>query len=97
LTTGPGTIAAAIALGAHQSVANWDKPGFGLLSLLIAVTIALTIYWSYSHASTVASWIGEQATRVVTRLSAFLLLCVGVQIMLTGVVDSLRPLMSSHT
>jgi multiple antibiotic resistance protein len=30
---------------------------------------------------------GEEGTSVVTRLSAFLLLCIGVQIMINGVVE----------
>ena len=37
--------------------------------------------------------VGSEGTRVITRLSAFLLLCVGVQIVLTGVTDALRPLL----
>lgn len=90
LTTGPGTIAAAIALGANEFVIR-NASGFGLAALLVSVTVSLIIFLTYSHASTVAGWIGAEGTRVVTRLSAFLLLCVGVQIMLTGVVDVLHP------
>ena len=33
---------------------------------------------------------GEEGTSIVTRRSAFLLLCVGVQIMITGVVEVAR-------
>jgi multiple antibiotic resistance protein len=39
---------------------------------------------------------GPEATHAVTRLSAFLLLCVGVQITLTGVLDAVRPLLESR-
>lgn len=96
LTTGPGTIAAAIALAA-----NWQSDLQGLVlsaaaSLLIAAAIAATIYHAYSHASTMARLFGLEGTRVITRLSAFLLLCVGVEIMLTGAIDALRPLLVAH-
>jgi multiple antibiotic resistance protein len=37
---------------------------------------------------------GREGTHVVTRLSAFLLLCVGVQIILTGTSDALRSSLS---
>ena len=37
---------------------------------------------------------GEEGTSVVTRLSAFLLLCIGVQIVITGVVEVARSLTS---
>jgi small neutral amino acid transporter SnatA (MarC family) len=33
---------------------------------------------------------------VVTRLSAFLLLCIGVQIMITGGSEMLAPLLGAH-
>jgi multiple antibiotic resistance protein len=36
---------------------------------------------------------GAAGGRVVTRLSAFLLLCIGVQILITGVEDVLGPLL----
>lgn len=93
LTTGPGTIATAIALAAH-----WQHDVQGLMlsavtSLLVAAGIAATIYHAYRNAGTLARLFGPEGTRVVTRLSAFLLLCVGVQIMLTGASDALRPLL----
>jgi multiple antibiotic resistance protein len=95
LTTGPGTIAAAIALGA-------SRPGdlHGLLltaatSLAVAATVAVAIYSAYRNAGRMAQLAGPEGTRVITRLSAFLLLCVGVEIMLTGVLDVLRPLLKA--
>jgi multiple antibiotic resistance protein len=33
------------------------------------------------------------ARRAVTRLSAFLLLCIGVQILITGITDAIQPLL----
>lgn len=90
LTAGPGSISAAIALGAHRS-----SMGHGFLlgvvsSSLVALAIAVTVYLAYRHSATVARLIGPEGTRVVTRLSAFLLLCVGVQIMLTGVTIAIQ-------
>jgi multiple antibiotic resistance protein len=39
--------------------------------------------------------LGRTGSRVVTRLAAFLLLCIGVQILLTGTQDALIPLFSA--
>jgi len=36
---------------------------------------------------------GQAGSRTVTRLAAFLLLCIGVQILITGVEDVLGPLL----
>jgi len=41
--------------------------------------------------------LGQARSRVVTRLAAFILLCVGVQILLTGAHDALAPLLSNRT
>lgn len=93
LTTGPGSIAAAIAL-----TANRDNELRGLLlssiaSVAVSAAVALTILYAYSRAAAMARLVGAEGTRVITRLSAFLLLCVGVQIVLTGATDAIRPLL----
>lgn len=55
--------------------------------MLLAALDAATIFFAYSHAGTFPRIVGHGGTRVITRLSAFLLMCVGVQIVLTGVSD----------
>lgn len=96
LTTGPGTIAAGIALGANRSEALRGGLVSSAASLLIAATISLTIWHAYRRAGSLARLFGPEGTRVVTRLSAFVLLCVGVEIMLTGITDVLRPLLAQR-
>lgn len=90
LTTGPGSIAAAIALGADRP----DDPRGTLLSwlasLLVAAAISLLIWHAYRRAGAMARLFGPKGTLVVTRLSAFVLLCVGTEIMLTGAAEWLR-------
>jgi multiple antibiotic resistance protein len=97
LTTGPGTIAAAIALAANwkHELRGWVVSA--VASLLVAAAIASTIYHAYRHASTMARLFGPEGTRVVTRLSAFLLLCVGVEIMLTGASDAVISLIATRS
>jgi multiple antibiotic resistance protein len=86
LTTGPGTIATAIAIGTNRP--NGVNAAFSLsiVWLVIAFAVAVTIYHAYEKSSAMARLFGEEGTSVVTRLSAFLLLCIGVQIMINGVV-----------
>lgn len=93
LTTGPGTIAAAIALGANRQGELRGLLYSSAASLAVAAAVAVAIYGAYRNAGGMARLAGPEGTRVITRLSAFLLLCVGVQIMLTGVMDALRPLL----
>ena len=48
------------------------------------VAIALTVYVCYRSAERVVALLGEGGTNVVVRLSAFILLCLGIQILWTG-------------
>jgi multiple antibiotic resistance protein len=86
LTTGPGTIAVAIALSSQRPAAGAGTLGFfGGLSLA-AAAIALLIWFCYRWSDSVTKLLGQGGARVMSRLVAFLLLCVGVQIIVTGVI-----------
>ena len=92
-TTGPGTISVAIALGSTR-----PTRGDGLIEFFIgmsgaALAIAALIWLSYRSADRIVAFLGPTRVRVLTRLFAFLLFCVGVQILLTGVLDAF-PLLS---
>jgi multiple antibiotic resistance protein len=88
-TTGPGAISVAITIGAERP-AN----GIGLLDFFVgvsaaAVANALIVWIGYRFADRVTGWMSASARNIVTRLTAFLLLCVGVQIMLSGIGDAI--------
>ena len=87
LTTGPGTIAAAIAIGAGLP----RQPTLYVVGALVAVlgatlTVAV-IYLVYRHAARLMARLGEVGALVMTRLMAFVLLCLGIQILWTGWVE----------
>lgn len=93
-TTGPGTISVAIALGSTRPT----RGAGGLMEFFIgmsgaALAIAALIWLSYRSADRIVAFLGPTRVRVLTRLFAFLLFCVGVQILLTGVLDAF-PLLS---
>jgi multiple antibiotic resistance protein len=86
LTVGPGSISVAIALGSQRPA----SPEFSQIALLAGgaivgiAAIALTIYVCYRFAETTIAKLGRSGTNVVVRLSAFILLCIGIQILWTG-------------
>jgi multiple antibiotic resistance protein len=94
LTTGPGSIAAAIALGADRTGGLRETLERTAVSLTVAILVAATITLAYSRASSFSRWAGREGTRVITRMSAFLLMCVGVQIVLIGIADVLPEIIS---
>jgi multiple antibiotic resistance protein len=56
----------------------------------------VTVFLSYRFASRVIGRLGETGSIVILRLSSFILLCVGVSILWSGIVDLIRPLMAGH-
>jgi multiple antibiotic resistance protein len=92
LTVGPGTIAAGIALHANRPQGVGDYAFAVVVSLAVAALVSCAIWQTYSKATFLARYLGAEGTKVAIRISAFLLLCVGVQIMLTGFSSFLQPI-----
>jgi multiple antibiotic resistance protein len=84
LTTGPGAIAASIALGVNLP----SSPMLYLLGATVAAIGAaitvLVVYLCYRNAGRLLSRLGEIGAMVMMRLLAFILLCIGIGIMWTG-------------
>jgi multiple antibiotic resistance protein len=92
-TTGPGTISVAVTLGASHPVIFHGLGWFFLGMSGAAGAVAITIWVTYRSADQLSRLMGPTGSRTMTRLFAFLLLCIGVQILITGVVDVLEPLL----
>jgi multiple antibiotic resistance protein len=94
LTVGPGSISVAITLGANEPL-HLDL-GHNLLVILAAAIasaiIAVSIFLCYGFSDRLALILGDSAMNVIVRLSAFLLVCVGVQILWNGASTLLRSM-----
>lgn len=90
LTTGPGTIAVAIALGANRPAEGAALAAFAIGASAAAIANALAIWLAYSWSDWITGLLGPGGVRVIGRLAAFILLCVGVQITLNGTLDVFR-------
>jgi len=90
LTVGPGSISIAIAVGANRApgnVARWTLPVTALLGCAI---LAVTIYLIYRFAEPIGRILGDTAMNILIRLSSFILVCIGVQIVWNGASALLR-------
>ena len=96
LTVGPGSISVAITLGAHLPAelhaSSFLSPKVLISSLVGIALVCITIYICYRYANAAERLLGASGTTVVLRLSAFILLCIGVQIICTGVKDYLATI-----
>ncbi len=91
-TAGPGTIAVAIALGAERPASGQGLLDFFLGVSAAALAIALCVWVAYRSADRLSALVGETGRRTISRMSAFLLLCIGVQIGVNGVADVVATL-----
>ena len=92
LTVGPGSISVAITLGANEP----HHFGGNVIAILSAVIgsalIAVSIYFCYAFADRLAAAVGPNGMNVILKLYAFLLVCIGVQILWNGASTLLKSL-----
>jgi multiple antibiotic resistance protein len=93
LTVGPGSISIAITLGAREASDPTERALYVGADLIGITIIAVTVYLSYRFASRLIASLGETGTNVFLRLSAFIMLCVGVAILWGGIVGLVEPLL----
>ncbi len=87
LTVGPGSISVAIAIGSQRPAGLIDGWRLALLvgaAFTAILGVALTVYVCYRYAGAIIARLGSSGTNVVIRLSAFILVCIGIQILWTG-------------
>ena len=93
ISCGPGSIAAAITVGVSLHDArlalSLARMGGGVLALFV---IGVLLYLAFRYAQRLLRPLGEAGTMIFLRLSAFILLCLGVQIVWDGASELLRGL-----
>ena len=94
ISCGPGSIAAAITVGVALNDTRLSlslaRMGGGVLALL---TIGLLLYLAFRYAQQLLKPLGEAGSVIFLRLSAFILLCLGVQIVWDGLSELLLSLL----
>jgi multiple antibiotic resistance protein len=85
MTCGPGSITAAITVGVALADSRLLVAAASTAGAFVAlVVIALLVYLAYRYAERLLAMLGESGALVFMRLSAFILLCLGVQIFWNG-------------
>lgn len=94
ISCGPGSIAAAITVGVSlqddRALLSLARMGGGVLALL---AVGVLLYLAFRYAQRLLRPLGEAGTVIFLRLSAFILLCLGVQIVWDGASELLLSLM----
>jgi len=89
LTVGPGSISIAITLGAHlrhQAGPGWEHgyPRHFVAGLVAMFLLSVLVLLCYANANRIERLLCRSGTAIVTRLSAFILFAIGVQILWNG-------------
>lgn len=87
LTVGPGSIAVAITFGSHRPAGELSpqfllQVGAAIVGLIAA---SAAVYICYRFAGNLSRLLGANGINVMIRLSAFILICIGIQICWSGV------------
>src|SRR6202451_4605916 len=87
LTVGPGSMSVAITIGSRKPATESHLTDMALHAVGAfagVVAIAITIYISYRFAESFARILGATGLEVLVRLSAFILMCIGIEIVWNG-------------
>jgi multiple antibiotic resistance protein len=95
-TTGPGSISVAIALSSQRPTEGAAVAPFFVGAGLAAAVVAVLVWLCYSASGRMMRLLGPSGARVLSRLVAFLLLCIGVQIIASGAENLMAKFLTAH-
>ena len=87
LTVGPGSMSVAVSIGSRKPVSAFSLADFALYGVGAAcglVAIAISIYVAYRFAGNLTRFLGVSGVEVLVRLSAFFLMCIGIEFLWSG-------------
>jgi multiple antibiotic resistance protein len=87
LTVGPGSISVAVTLGAGIQSNRTSDVASVLGAVAGAALVSIAVYLCYRFASRLLRMLGATGTVILLRLSAFILLAIGVQILCDGLAE----------
>ena len=99
ITVGPGCISIAITLGAHlrhEAGPGWEHgyPRHFIAARIGMFLLCFLVLVCYGNAGRLVRMLGKSGTTIMTRLSAFIVLAIGVQIMWNGLSSGIPQIFS---
>jgi len=97
LTVGPGSIAVALTLGSNLHEETHLQLIFSALTAVVGIVlIGISIFLCYWFSEGLQRLLGPTGTSILIRLSAFIVVCIGIQIMFNGLEDFYHILRGLH-
>jgi multiple antibiotic resistance protein len=92
ITAGPGAISVAVALGTSRPTRAAELIVFLIGVTVVTALISLLVYVLYRNSLRVSQLIGPTGTSIIVRLSSFVLFCIGIQVLWSGVAELVTTL-----
>ncbi len=86
VTTGAGTLSVLFTLSANSATGNFSNYLINTGAILLAViAMCILVYIFYLNTKRIINYLGSNGERIVNRITAFLIFCVGLQIAISGI------------
>lgn len=91
ITAGAGTISVIFTLSAHDDKGHISQYFLTTGALLLAIFLmCILVYFCYFNANRLVNYLGTNNEKIVNRLLAFLIFCVGLQIAVGGISNLIK-------
>jgi len=87
LTVGPGSMSVAVSIGTRKSISAvglTDFALYGVGAVCGVLAIGASIYVAFRFAGNLTRFLGASGVEVLVRLSAFILMCIGIEFLWSG-------------
>lgn len=86
ITTGAGTVAVLFTLSAHSANDNFTDYLLNTAALVLSIIIMCAlVYFFYLNTKTLLKYVSSNGEKIINRIVAFLIFCVGLQIAVSGI------------
>lgn len=86
VTTGAGTISVLFTLSAHSAASDISHYLVNTSAIIIAIVVmCILIYFFYLNTKRITNYLGDSGRNIVSRITSFLIFCVGLQIAVSGI------------
>ena len=95
-TAGPGTIAMVVTIAASAGSTTGIEPWvLKVVPVIVAILIGVLVWLCLSSADLIMRFLGRSGIEAISRLMGFLLVCMGVQFVINGILEIVGTLMQA--
>ncbi len=88
MTAGPGVISVLLTLSSHSSEKGFTNYVYNMSAVILSILImCVVIYFIYKNTNWITEKLGEKNKQIINKIMSFIILCVGAEISVTGLMS----------